>query len=408
MLQLSSPPRVTPSLRPSQARPGLQAHRVNRPGAAPASLPPWQRLLMCGCVGRYARHGVSRSRAMRTCNAATAVNEAFEIRSLEGKGKGVVAKRRLQQGELILQEPPLLILTRDELGKFADADIEERLATLPTEDQESFWELFDAQIIKGEGRGSAKSRVLTNSYPVEDEVGQEAVAVFNTIARFNHSCVPNAHNSWDAETGVETIYVTRDIEAGQEICTTYLDLIARREDRQTELSKRLKFMCTCQACSLNGQLLEESDGRRTRLHSLWEQLEAFPSGNADGLEEIVSEMIKLIDQELCGHPAYKCRVFSAAFEVAATAEMVDLAGELAEAALENVLLAEGPESSHLSLAPQRRRGTRDVWATLGSLSYCRAVAIPFPRERAPDLLTAAETEGCQSQLIGDVPKQGSR
>ncbi|CAE7244030.1 set5, partial [Symbiodinium necroappetens] len=399
MLQLSSPPRepVTPSLRPSQPKPNFQAYGVNGPGAASASLPLWQRLLMCGCVARYARHGVSRSRAMRTCNAATAVNEAFEICSLEGKGKGVVAKRRLQQGELILQEPPLLILTRDELGKFADADIEERLATLSTEDQESFWELFDAQIIKGEGRGSAKSRVLTNSYPVEDEAGQEAVAVFNTIARFNHSCVPNAHNSWDAETGAETIYVTRDIEAGQEICTTYLDLIARREDRQAELSKRLKFMCTCQACSLNGQLLEESDGKRTRLHSLWEQLEAFPSGSADGLEEIVSEMIKLIDEELCGHPAYKCRVFSAAFEVAATAEMVDLAGEMAEAALENVVLAEGPESpraesSHLSLAPRRRRGTRDVWATLGSLFYCRAVAIPFLRELAPDLLTAAENE----------------
>ena len=28
-------------------------------------------------------------------------------------------------------------------------------------------------------------------------------------------------------------------------------------------------------------------------------------------EEIIEEMVADIDEELCGHPAYKCRVFSA-------------------------------------------------------------------------------------------------
>lgn len=36
--------------------------------------------------------------------------------------------------------------------------------------------------------------------------GTEAMAVFNTVARFNHSCVPNVHNSWNMETKTETLY----------------------------------------------------------------------------------------------------------------------------------------------------------------------------------------------------------
>ena len=32
------------------------------------------------------------------------------------------------------------------------------------------------------------------------------MAVFNTVARFNHSCVPNVHNSWNMETKTETLY----------------------------------------------------------------------------------------------------------------------------------------------------------------------------------------------------------
>ena len=53
-------------------------------------------------------------------------------------------------------------------------------------------------------------------------------------------------------------------------------------------------------------------------------------------------------------PAHALRalLLQAAFEVAATAEMVDLAGEMAEAALENVVLAEGPESPRAELLCQ--------------------------------------------------------
>ena len=173
--------------------------------------------------------------------------DAFEIRSLGAKGRGAIAKKDLQKGDLILKEAPLLIITREDLGRYTDEDIEQRLAELPERDQTHFWELFDAKLFESAGRGSAKSRVLTNSYPVEDELGEEAVAVFNTLARFNHSCVPNVHNSWDPEMAVETICLTQDVPAGEELCTTYLDLFTIRHERQEELSRRLKFQCTCQA-----------------------------------------------------------------------------------------------------------------------------------------------------------------
>jgi hypothetical protein len=42
------------------------------------------------------------------------------------------------------------------------------------------------------------------------ECGQGA-AVFEVAARFNHSCVPNAHFAWSEEHGLETVFAVNDI-----------------------------------------------------------------------------------------------------------------------------------------------------------------------------------------------------
>jgi hypothetical protein len=42
------------------------------------------------------------------------------------------------------------------------------------------------------------------------ECGKGA-AIFEIAARFNHSCVPNAHFAWCDELGRETVYIVKDV-----------------------------------------------------------------------------------------------------------------------------------------------------------------------------------------------------
>lgn len=196
------------------------------------------------------------------------LRSSFEVQPIEGKGLGVVAMRNISQGEMILEDQPMLAIPCKDLDRLTDRDVEEMVKALPQQKQDFFWKLFDAEIF-GDKR-SAKSRVLTNSYPVEDASGHECFGVFNSIARFNHSCVPNVHNSWDIETQSETLYASRDIFEGQELCTSYLkpkDLYRSSQERR-QLLQRLKFRCNCEACSLTGEDAVRSDQRRKELQSL--------------------------------------------------------------------------------------------------------------------------------------------
>ena len=61
----------------------------------------------------------------------------------------------------------------------------------------NLWEMiqFDVRICFSDGL----EHVFNHLFP-----GNEAFALFTTVARFNHSCVPNVHNSWNMETQTET------------------------------------------------------------------------------------------------------------------------------------------------------------------------------------------------------------
>ncbi|CAJ1370762.1 unnamed protein product [Effrenium voratum] len=94
------------------------------------------------------------------------------------------------------------------------------------------------------------------------------------------------------------------IEQGEELCTSYLDLYKVRADRQ-------------QACTLTGKDRDASDASRQRLWRLSQELEASP-------EEKLADMVE------------------AGFEAAAQLGDLPLAEDMAQRALDQVLLVEGP------------------------------------------------------------------
>merc|ERR1740130_2055762 len=114
----------------------------------------------------------------------------------------------------------------------------------------------------------------TNGLPIEDGSGVDKVGVYGTVSRFNHSCNHNVNNSWQPEKGkgMECLHATRDIEPGEELCITYIDLFLTYAARQQELQRIFKFQCSCEACNACDELRDKSDLRRYRLSQLREAL----------------------------------------------------------------------------------------------------------------------------------------
>jgi hypothetical protein len=95
----------------------------------------------------------------------------------------------------------------------------------------------------------------------------------------------------------------RDIEAGEEITVSYINLLTPRKIRFDILYNRHGFACGCAACDLSTEHGRQSNANRTRLADLLEQLEEFPEGGELGAEDLLNmvniyhEVFQLTDAE---------------------------------------------------------------------------------------------------------------
>ncbi|KAF2657255.1 SET domain-containing protein [Lophiostoma macrostomum CBS 122681] len=88
-------------------------------------------------------------------------------------------------------------------------------------------------------------------------------ALFPTIARCNHSCIPNAQANWHPALSAFNVHALRDIAAHEEICLSYLEERGEgRDARRRVLSEGYGFECACEACGWDaeGEAGEEDDG----------------------------------------------------------------------------------------------------------------------------------------------------
>ncbi|RXN18614.1 N-lysine methyltransferase SMYD2-B [Labeo rohita] len=92
------------------------------------------------------------------------------------------------------------------------------------------------------------SQVHCNGFTVEDEeLSNLGLAIFPDIALLNHSCCPNVivtYRGINAE-----VRAVQEISQGQEIYTSYIDLLYPTEDRIERLRDVYYFSCDCKECS---------------------------------------------------------------------------------------------------------------------------------------------------------------
>ncbi|MEW5298204.1 MAG: hypothetical protein WDW36_001354 [Sanguina aurantia] len=73
-------------------------------------------------------------------------------------------------------------------------------------------------------------------------------AIYLMASMFNHSCDPNIEVTFPAGDATAVFTAARDIEAGEELCITYIDSGQAFAQRQTALEYTYGFKCGCVRC----------------------------------------------------------------------------------------------------------------------------------------------------------------
>lgn len=192
--------------------------------------------------------------------------DIYTIKDIPGSGQGAVAARAISRGELILQESPLLT----QQYTVAAQNLAAALSRLSRDDQLRFLSLSNAWSIHKGAYNPLVGIWLTNALPCgtpEDPKGDltQVEGIFPAAARFNGSCQPNVCHWWDDVAQRLLLHAIRDIDAGEELCLGYVDVLVPRADRRAGLEEYYNFLCLCEVCSLRGQALRDSDRRRRHI-----------------------------------------------------------------------------------------------------------------------------------------------
>ena len=103
---------------------------------------------------------------------------------------------------------------------------------------------------------------------------KESQGIFPTASRLNHSCVPNAYFAWNWKSKTLTVHALATIPRGDEILADYrvMNYPKTGAERRQELSDDYHFVCNCPACQPNTAFTAASEGRRTQMRDLEQQI----------------------------------------------------------------------------------------------------------------------------------------
>ncbi|CAG8980602.1 hypothetical protein HYALB_00013752 [Hymenoscyphus albidus] len=207
-------------------------------------------------------------------------------KSLPGKGIGMLAKKNLERGDLILESNPVLIVNSAKtLGRKAGEEILGRaVEQLGVETRNAYLRLS-----RGLGDENVKMQdilkwVISSDIPrtyadssvwfgrsntFEVRVGWLMhLAIFLEPARLNHDCAPNAQYYVDSETLTLYVQAVRPIAEDEEITISYTSPFQKAAARQEHLHQAFHFTCSCNLCTTS----QESDKSLTEINEIQERL----------------------------------------------------------------------------------------------------------------------------------------
>ncbi|KAK4195038.1 hypothetical protein QBC40DRAFT_259412 [Triangularia verruculosa] len=246
----------------------------------------------------------------------------YAVISIPGKGKGVIATRKINRFETIMRSFPAIIADNaffpkeeeDEAGvKFKVTEGGTRKATPAGGPDGSkgfvkgrryyhraLEQLGDRQRVLNLARSrKGEMHVLedvirTNAFGMTIN-GRDCKGLFPEIARMNHACDPNAFPRFTSKDLVMSAVATRDIMPGEEITISYIPLGMPSSYRAKSLGN-WHFNCSCALCTAPPEARDASDSRRERLMELFYAMQDSET-QYDALIDWTREFIELAQVE---------------------------------------------------------------------------------------------------------------
>ena len=207
----------------------------------------------------------------------------------------------IPQGTLLLSEPPLFSIINCQIPMTATNIIDLFIQV------GRFRRAFDQLFCTGP-QPTERRRFEVNSFQMSprNAQGQSQQGIFVHAARFNHSCIPNAHVEWNQPLNRLTIHTILPISAGDDISINYdmQNWRKKRNDRRMVLQNAYDFWCCYVACSTsNWNLSTAGQSRRMTIVDLVRsiQIEKYnnqPSARAKRLDNIKTLREVLRTEEL--------------------------------------------------------------------------------------------------------------
>jgi len=243
----------------------------------------------------------------------------YKVIKIEGKGKGLVATRKVAAGDVLLQEMPLMVIDSTDSEVSSD-HFKLEFEVLGEATQKKVLELFDpvkddlklgllenineveAGIRKGreedpnnqelcelvQRMGELGAGIISEADEEEEDYLRaqrifaansmqvcevDAIysstegALYHHISLINHSCNPNAVWSWTkGNFRKKVVRAIKPIKKGEEILVNYIDLedfnYGNRESRRLALVDKFGFFCKCSECSLEGDEFDLNEQHR--------------------------------------------------------------------------------------------------------------------------------------------------
>ncbi|KAI0172921.1 SET domain-containing protein [Hypoxylon sp. FL1284] len=224
---------------------------------------------------------------------------AYAVEDVAGRGKGLVARRRIRRWEVLLVDYPALLAHVDVFSAVDDESREDLL-------EQAVQQLSEPQqdevlaLARSKGGEPIEDILRTNIFGVELGLEIPHLGLYPVASRLNHHCKPNIFWRYSAHTLAVEVIAMRDIEEGEEIAQSYVPLGLPYEDRKKSL-ENWGFACNCPLCSSSKSKRAASDERRERLLDIYHDLNDGASGKANltdaAIGDIVDEMESLINEE---------------------------------------------------------------------------------------------------------------
>ena len=192
-------------------------------------------------------------------------NFMYALQDVPGKGKGLVAMRKISKGTRILSEEAVITIEEQGSSKRLQTSIRQQVEALSEHQRQAFLSMHNIHPYESDAE-QYLGIVRTNSLPAE-LIGDKG-AIFLEACRINHACDNNAQKNWNEKIKRHTVHALRDIEKGEEITITYLSPLKNRKTRQKVLQEKFAFTCSCRLCCLPPDQSHASDRRLEEINRL--------------------------------------------------------------------------------------------------------------------------------------------